>query len=164
MCCEDYFLKWSHWGECHFLKQFLFGSKQKNISHLVHMYCVLLRFFRGVVAGGLWQRAWQRTWQGTQNSKYCTNCEYDAGYNVSLSTLDVPDTVVVTSFPFTPSREPGSYVVNNPGTAHTPLEFFLLFFSYTLVNSMNSNKYAEKKKESKLLMYSKQPMLTPCLL
>ena len=45
-----------------------------------------------VVAGDVAERTWQRTWQGTQNSKYRTNCVYDAGYNVSLSTLDVPNT------------------------------------------------------------------------
>ena len=44
--------------------------------------------------------------------------------DTTLPTLDVPDTAVVMSFPFTSPHEPGSYVGNNFGTTHTPLEFF----------------------------------------
>ena len=83
--------------------------------------------------------------------------------DTTLPTLDVPDTAVVMSFPFTPSREPGSYIASNPGTIHTPLEFFKLFFSDSIVESTctNSNKYAEKKKDSKPFMFSKYPHVDP---
>ena len=57
--------------------------------------------------------------------------------DTTLPTLDIPDTAVVMSFPFTSPREPGSYVRNNSGTTHTPLEFFL---NDRVVNVMENRK------------------------
>ena len=61
---------------------------------------------------------------GRRHSTASTAQTVNTMLDTTLPTLDIPDTAVVMSFPFTSPREPGSYVRNNSGTTHTPLEFF----------------------------------------
>ena len=55
--------------------------------------------------------------------------------DTTLPTLDAPGTAVVMSFPFT---EPGSYVGNNSGTTHTPLDLFSMIELLMLWTNRNS--------------------------